>query len=128
MKRPDVVRGVPVRGAEGLACVLRPIRLMRNQSHNDTDPGLQRDTDEWKTDGDPMTDAQRRPSKDCAVRRAKSSTKHSEGRRVQAERRAPRSVAAFCKRMICARGADDKEDGREESMAYQPAIMRSRSF
>jgi Protein of unknown function (DUF3072) len=33
---------------------------MRSQVPNDTDqPALQRDPDEWKTGGEPMTDAQR---------------------------------------------------------------------
>ena len=52
-------RRVP-RLTEALACVLRTIRPMRNQSHNDTDQsGLQRNPDEWKTGDEPMTDAQR---------------------------------------------------------------------
>src|SRR5436190_24015148 len=43
-----------------MACVLRSVRLMRNQNTNDTDqPRLQRDPDEWKTGDEPMTDAQR---------------------------------------------------------------------
>lgn len=59
MNRADV-RGVLVRAAEALACVLRSVRLMRNSDTNDTDQaGLQRDPDEWKTGDEPMTAAQR---------------------------------------------------------------------
>jgi hypothetical protein len=44
----------------GLALVLRSIRLMKNQTTDDTaQPGLQRDPDEWKTGDEPMTAAQR---------------------------------------------------------------------
>ena len=43
-----------------VAFLLRSIRLMKNQTSNDTaQPSLQRDPDEWKTGGEPMTDAQR---------------------------------------------------------------------
>ena len=43
-----------------LALVLRSIRLMKNQSTEDTaQPALQRDPEEWKTGDEPMTDAQR---------------------------------------------------------------------
>jgi hypothetical protein len=42
-----------------VAVLLRSIRLMKNQSMDDTaQPGL-RDPDEWKTGDEPMTDAQR---------------------------------------------------------------------
>ena len=43
-----------------MALFLRSIRLMKNQSMNDTaQPVLQPDPDEWKTGDEPMTDAQR---------------------------------------------------------------------
>jgi hypothetical protein len=43
-----------------MALILLFVLPMRNQAPNDTDqPALQRDPDEWKTGGEPMTDAQR---------------------------------------------------------------------
>jgi hypothetical protein len=43
-----------------VALVLRSIRLMKNQSTDDTaQSALKRDPDEWKTGDEPMTDAQR---------------------------------------------------------------------
>jgi hypothetical protein len=43
-----------------VALRLRSIRLMKNQSSNDTaQPALQRDPDDWKTGDEPRTDAQR---------------------------------------------------------------------
>ena len=43
-----------------MAWVLRFNRLMTKPKTDDTDqPALQRDPDEWKTGGEPMTDAQR---------------------------------------------------------------------
>jgi hypothetical protein len=43
-----------------LALALRSIRLMKNRTFDDNaQPALQRDPDEWKTGGEPMTDAQR---------------------------------------------------------------------
>jgi hypothetical protein len=48
------------RFAAELALVLLFVLLMRSQTLNDTDqPALKRDPDEWKTGGEPMTDAQR---------------------------------------------------------------------
>ena len=48
------------RVAEELASVLLFVLPMRNQVPNETNqPALQRDPDEWKTGGEPMTDAQR---------------------------------------------------------------------
>ena len=45
---------------DSVALFLRSIRPMTKQSTNDTaQPALQRDTDEWKTGDEPMTDAQR---------------------------------------------------------------------
>jgi hypothetical protein len=58
MKRAEelVAAGVPT----DLALLLRSIRLMKNESTDDTaQPALQRDPDEWKTGDEPMTDAQR---------------------------------------------------------------------
>ena len=40
-----------------MACVLRFVRLMKNQ--NTAQQGPQRDPDDWKTGDEPMTDAQR---------------------------------------------------------------------
>ncbi len=43
-----------------MAWLLRFNRLMTKPKTVDTDqPGLQRDPDDWKTGGEPMTDAQR---------------------------------------------------------------------
>jgi hypothetical protein len=58
MKRAEEVVGAAFRAV--LALVLRSIRLMKNQSTDDTaQPALQLDPDEWKTGDEPMTDAQR---------------------------------------------------------------------
>jgi hypothetical protein len=57
-KCAEELRGTGV--FEEVALVLRSIRLMKNQSTDDTaQPALQRDPDEWKTGDEPMTDAQR---------------------------------------------------------------------
>jgi hypothetical protein len=57
MNRAEVVFGT---FAVELAPVLLFILPMRNQVPNATDQSaLQRDPDEWKTGGEPMTDAQR---------------------------------------------------------------------
>jgi len=44
---------------ESVAFVLRSIRLMKQPSEDNAQPGLQRDPDEWKTGDEPMTAAQR---------------------------------------------------------------------
>ena len=59
MNRADGAFAEPERRAEGLACLLRSIRPMKNQDNITDQPTLKRDPDEWKTGDEPMTDAQR---------------------------------------------------------------------